>query len=322
MSAERLLSTLRSDPRHADALVQLFLDDLLDRPVAELVEPDWLADRVVEGFRASVEEPRTRAWIEARIQDALTQLAGTRGTLRDVVPPEVSRSVGQSLRRHYVPNKTVLMALVDHRAVIDLLREVMTHSITDYAQNFKVPGKSALKGSLGSTRLAQWAGAATVAAKMVGSEVERQLEGKVRKYVDGAIRHALELSVDHVCDPNRVDDWADMRGDAWNVLLDVDAKTWHAELVKLGPETLVDEIHVVLKQVAHNEGTRDQIRDALQAGLDQAGQDTVRSFLDESGLEDTWRPHLETLMGDRVRAVVQTDAFGSWLQELVQASEE
>ena len=58
--ATLLLSRLRGEPQHMQDLVNLVLEDLLERPLAELVDPQLLGDAVLKGLRSSLKNPGTK----------------------------------------------------------------------------------------------------------------------------------------------------------------------------------------------------------------------------------------------------------------------
>ena len=320
MDADTLVRKLREEPEHLRSLVTLAVDDLLETPVEELVDPQWLGERLTKGFRASARDPQTKDWIRARVQDARKRLDQESGPLLYRVPTELVSPVKDLLRRPYEPDPVILRALIDHRATRALFRDVLTHTITDYAKSVKMPegASSAIKSTgLGRSRLAAWAGAAKVAAEMVGSEVEKRLEGRVQKYVDEAIGKAIELTVQHACDPKNTPAFADMRADAVDVLLAFPVETWKKELDKEDLDGLIDDLHRALDAIVHSEAFEEQVVSVLQLSVDEGRGQTARAFLAGSGLEDTWRDSLEQILNERAGAFVQTSAFEGWLTQLM-----
>ncbi len=309
-----ILERLRGEPERVEALVALAMDDLLSRPLPELVDPAWLSERLAEGLRASASDARTEAWIRQRIDAARGQLEGQTRRPREALPEEIVAAARDLLRRPYVPEEDLVGRLLDHRAVGNLLREVLQTALLDFAARMRPPAppRAAARG-----RLSKLVGVAQEVAGVVGQGVERQLEGKVRAFVDGAIASSVSRMVKHLCSPDRAEELAEWRSDALDVLLDVPVDRWLLELDKLDPEGLVTDLAALLRAVAESEGLAEQIRIALEAALDGAGGRSARDFLEGSGLEEGWRPHLEALVVERVRAVVAAPAFAEWLEDLM-----
>ncbi|MED5372724.1 MAG: hypothetical protein VX899_17030 [Myxococcota bacterium] len=312
VDAEVLINRLRQEPQHMEALVDLVLEDLLERPLAELVDPEPMADALVAGMRASVDQDETREWLRDQVRAALERVRQEPGTLMHRVPMDALPPVKDLLSRPYSPDPHMLRALVDHKAMRNLMRVVLTASLTDFASMIKPP-----TANLGKGRLAQWAGAATVAAKMVGSEVERQLEGRIQTFVDGAISHAIGNAVNHMAKPENAKEYGQMRSDMVDVALAFPVKMWVAELDKLDPDALIDDVHALLKVAVHSSELESMLRDGLQQLVDEQGSQSARSFLAGSGLEQSWRPPLQELLLKQSRQVVESPAFAAWLSALV-----
>ncbi|MCB9763404.1 MAG: hypothetical protein H6739_26795 [Alphaproteobacteria bacterium] len=318
--ADTLLRRLREDERHLQALVTLAVDDLMSRPVEELVDPAWLSERLVEAMRSSASDKRTREWIRGRLDEVRQRAGKEQGTLAQRVSPQLVRAVKDLLRRPYTPDPALVRAIIDHRAMRNLIQDLLQTTLTEYARKVQEPTRGAvqaLKSSpLGRSRLAQLAGAAGVAARVVGSEVERQLEGRIREFVDGAISRSIDLSVTHFCAPEHARDVADWRADSVDVVLWFPVETWRREFDKLDPEQLIDDLAELLVALANAEGFTEQLRGLLEQAVREAGGATARDFLSGSGLEEEWRPHLEALALERMRAFVATEGFEAWLRAL------
>lgn len=321
--ADQLLRTLRQDDTHLRALVALGVEDLLQRRVEELVQPEWLAQRVAEGLKASADDERTREWIRERIADLRGRLEHEDGAPLQRLNPELIEPIKELLARPYSPDAKVLLALLDHAAMRELVRDVLVHTLQAYARQLRVPdgAKQAIRSSgLGRSRLAAWAGAAKVAANMVGSEVERRVEGRVHEFVDEAIGSAIEVGVRHICDPKHAVGFGRMRADGVDTLRSLPASTWVTELDKLEIEAVIDDVHALVQGLANSADTAEQLARLLTAVVEEAGDKTAKDFLAGSGLEDGWRPQLEDLALERARAFVATPAFEGWLRGLCDSS--
>jgi len=321
--ADQLLASLRQDDEHLRRLVSLATNDLLQRRVDELVDPEWLADRIAEGLRASADDDRTREWIQRRVTDFRERLQAEPGAPLERVDPELVEPLRELLARPYSPSPEVLLTLLDHAAMRELVREVLLNTLQAYAKHLKVPdaAKQAIRSTrIGRSRLATWAGAARVAANMVGQEVEKRVEGRLYDFVDGALSDAIEIGVLHLCDPNKAEEFGRMRVDGLDSLRSLPAATWAAELDRLPMDTIIDDLHALVQNLARSPDTSRQLASLLTTVVAEAGERSARDFLDGSGLEDGWRPQLEELALERARAIVATEAFEGWLRELCDSS--
>ena len=312
--ADRALNRLRTDPQHVESLVGLVVEDMLSRPVSELVEPAWISERLVDGLRASATDARTEAWIRARLDDARAQLAEQVSRPRESLPAELIDATRDLIRRPYIPDRDLMRRLMDHYAVGNLLREVLHKALLDFATRFKAPTPKLSP----TNRLSKLVGVAQEVAGVVGHGVEKQLEGRVRAFVDGAIAGSVARMVDHLCSPERAGELADWRSDGLDVILDVPVDRWLIELEKLDPDGLVTDLAALIRAVANTEGLTGQVEAVLSAAVAEAGDRSARDFLEGSGLEEGWRPHMEALATERAVAVVRTDAFEGWIRGVLE----
>jgi hypothetical protein len=310
-----ILRRLREEPNRVGQFVNLLVEDLLSRPVRQIVDPAWLAPRFVEGFRATVKESRTEQWVQAQVATALSRAQKEAGTLRERVPVELIVPAKQLASRAYQPDRILVRAILDHKAMHKLLREVLLQTLTEFGRSLK-PASGAGRPPKKRGAFGQLLGAATDVASVVGGAMEKQVEGKVREFVDGAIHRSLDLTVNAVCAEDFVPDFAEWRAGILDSLLDVDFEKYLDEIEKLDPDGLVNEISALLRGLAAWEGLGDQVESLLVAVVEEAGDARLRDFLAGSGLEEEWRPQVEEFLVDRARDFVSTDAFGDWLEEL------
>ena len=315
--ADEILQRLRERPDHLDALVTLAVDDLLARPLREVLDPAWVASTAVEGLRASASDERTEAWIRARIDEARARAGQEHGRAGDLLTPDLVEAVKELLRRPYVPDRELVGRFVHHRAVHELVRDMLEHALVEFGQKTRAVVPQQLPKSLGRSRFGKLVSAATDVAGAVGSEVERQLEKRVKVFVDGAIRASVDRMADHLVAVERAKDLGDWRADGFQVLLDLSVDDWLAELDKLDPDGLVTDLATLLRAVARMERLEDQLRSLLASAVEEAGDVSAGEFLAGSGLEESWRPPLESLARERVKAFVATPAFAGWVADLV-----
>ena len=61
-----------------DRLVDLLLDDVLSRPVSELVDPAWLARQLAASAKSAAADPQVEAWFRERVKDARARVPAGR----------------------------------------------------------------------------------------------------------------------------------------------------------------------------------------------------------------------------------------------------
>lgn len=301
-----------------EALSAALVDHLLDRPVADLVDPALIADLVVTTLEATVENPTTDAWIRRRINELRERVPA--GRLRGRVPDDIVGPLEALLERPYPPDQQLVRRLLRHEAVERLFKDTLVAGIASFARKLRAPpvGHSALRG-LGRLKDSFGEGMRESLLGGLSHELERQAETKAREYVDGAIQAVMDEVARHLCAPEHA-----ARQGAWRVyvvetFLDLDLSTLAGELDKLDPDSLVDTARAILRALVRRGELRDEIRAGLTTLAREAGDRPVRATLAEAGLEEgAWRPGMEAMLTREARSFGGSPAFRAWLGRMVE----
>lgn len=317
-NADRMLARLRGEPDQVEALVELALDHLLARPMAELVDPRWLAKAVSDGVRASARSPEFERWVATRVEQALGRVDGLSGTLGDKLPVTLLGPLEQALGRHYQPDHELVRALLDHPSTRAILGEILQANVLEFGKRMRtmMADATSMSGRGGGGLASRLAGVAKGVASAVGSELERQLEPKVKSFVDDILGVAVEMLVDRVSSEAFAPDFASWRIDVLHAFMNQPVDRLVAERHKYPPEDFAADAAAILRALAAWRSLADQLEAALDELLREHGQVSAREFLDGSGLEDAWRPQLHQAMCEMAREVVETEAFATWLERL------
>jgi hypothetical protein len=314
----RMLARLRGEPARVEALVELALDHLLARPMAELVDPLWLAKAISDGVRASARSPEFERWVATRVEQALGRVDGLAGTLGDKLPVTLLGPLEQTLGRPYQPDRELVRALLDHPSTRAILAEILQANVLEFGKRMRAMMTDAT-GSAGRASgglASRLAGVAKGVASAVGGELERQLEPKVKSFVDDILGVAVEMLVDRVSSEEFAPEFASWRVDVLHAFMNQPVDRLVAERHKYPPEDFAADAAAILRALAAWRSLADQLEAALDELLREHGQVSAREFLDGSGLEDAWRPQLHQAMCEMAREVIETDAFAAWLEQL------
>lgn len=312
---QRALARLRADPSRADALAAMLVEETLARPVREIVDPGWLAAAVADGIRQAAASDELEGWVRSRLSETLSRADRVTGTLADHLPVTLLGPLETALGRDLTLDPRLVAALIDHPSLRDLVAAMLQESLLDFGQRLRslVPDGAALPGARLRSRLAE---VTRGVAGAVSGELERQLEQRVRTYVDGALGRAIDLAVERFSSPRWAPEMARWRVDVLHALLQHPLEELVAERHKYPPELFAADLTALLRALA----SWRRLGEALQVGLEQAfqqvGDQAVRDWLAGSGLEETWRPKLEVLLARRLREVVATEAFARFFAAL------
>lgn len=298
---ERTLARLKNGG--IDAFVDLLLNDLLDRPVVELVDPDWLAARLAEATRSAAADPQVESWFRDRVTDARRRVPQG----RPQVPPEILDPLRALLARPYVPDRALVGRLLDHEAVRLLLRSLFQDLLIGFVKKLKAPLPAAARSPLNLGGLKRF-GEGVLGA--VGHELEAQVDGKAREFMDAGIGRLVDQLADHLCDPQRTRDFGDWRAHGVDVLLGTDMKVLAGEVEKLDPESLVATGAALVRGIANRPELPTELAAIIRAATEATEGRTARSLL--GGLEQHGIDAVRDVLVQRGRAVVETRAFAAW----------
>jgi hypothetical protein len=299
----------------ADRFVDLLLDDLLDRPFRDLVDPGPVSHQLTVALRAAANEPRLETALRERLDQLRTKVP--EGPL--ALPAEIREPLRRVLTRPYVPNREIVVRLLDHVAVHALFKHIFLDLLVAFAKKLRPPVPStglgsALGGLGGRSPLGALGKIGGGVLGAVGEEVERQVEQKAREFLDNAMHRLVERAADEICDPDHGDEYGAFRRHIVDTLAGTDAKVLASEVEKLDPEALVGTGVALLRAWANREETSGEVQRALSALLDDSGDRTAREVL--GGAEDATIGLVRDLLRQRARALVETPAFAAWWDEM------
>ncbi len=304
----------------ADRLADLLLDDVLNRPLADLFDAEWAARQLAAAARTAAHDRKLEEMLRGRIQELRKQVPA--GHLP--IPAAVRQPVEQLLQRSFLPDRLLVGRLLDHETAQLLLKATFQDMLISFARRLKpvLPGKppgfSGFSGSLG--RLSKL-GEGVMGA--VGHEVERQVEEKAREFMEAGVHRLVMTMADHLCDPRFAHNYGQWRLHAFDVVLSTDMRLLAGEIEKLDPDALVKTGAAITRALVDRPALDADFRAILDTVLKQTGDRSLRDLLTEAGgseLSDQGILALRDLLRERLRAVIETPAFALWWQEIVEGT--
>lgn len=322
-AAHKTLERLRDEPRWLESLVEMGLDHVLARPIAELIDHQWLAKAVSDGIRASARSSEFERWVETRVEQALARVDALEGVLGDKLPVTVLGPLEQALGRPYQPDSELVRTLLDHPSMRTIIREILQANLLEFGKRMRsmMPDPSAMSAMSklpGGGLASRLAGVAKGMASAVGGELERQLEPKVKIFVDDILGVTVDMMVERISSDAFVPEFVSWRIDVLHSLLAQPIDRLVAERHKYPPKDFAADVTAILQALAAWRGLGDQIAEMLTELIREHGQVSAREFLDGSGLEDAWRPALQRALSEQVRDFVATEEFAGWLEDLLE----
>lgn len=321
MDAATLAQRLK-DPAAVEALAELSLNAVLDAPMARLV-PEELAVRAarlaVEGW---LQSPQAVPALQKLVEDAFNELQRDGRKLRDVMLPDLQRTVTSLLERPYSPDRRLVLTVIDRPPMRELIRGLLLQTVLDFGKKVTSPVAGMAKSLGGLARFAVDTAKARsgTLGSMVGAvsgEVERQLEKRAIDFVDASMSGVFGELADSVSDPKRAHEAAELRVAFFEGVLELTLPQLARELSNLdvpgGAEVLRDGLNRWVGSPASDAAFKDF---AARLTKREGGR-SLRAVLEESGQLQTFRAIGKESVAARISEVVATPEFGAWLAALM-----
>lgn len=312
-AASAVLATLRDDQsRWLGRLAELAVDELLARPLPELVSRDEL----MEALDAALAPELTTAVIGRYLRPAAARErqrgAESGERVGAIVPAALTPKILDVARAPFPLNPDIIEDFVDQGAVRTMLGAVVREAIVGFVGRSKMAGlggAASLVGSIGKGLLGG-----------MGRGIEQQLERAVSDFIDQSMarltRKVVELAVSERGQALQ----GEMRADLAARALKSRLSLYYEELAKLPDEQIWALVPPIL---AHNVA-REPLRGAIEKEIDlaltaEAGR-PAQELLQELGALERSRALAVEALTRALAQVVGGEAFGRWLEELLDSS--
>jgi len=322
------MGTEKLDDAALAKLLDLSFDFLCTRKLDELVDPE----RVMAAIDDIVTEPRAAAYhrrITVPMRERLLERAKNSTVLLGAwLPAEAKDRIAELLGRpEPIPQKWIDSA-VSSEAVRDQIREALRESISNFIKNAgsSLSGGGGGGGGAGGALLGAFgmgARAFGAAGKAVlggfGDELQKQMQDRVKDFVDGAVGGVQDRIAKKLADPKTAEEIGKRRKKGFLKMLErteaeagkLFAKGPHAEIDKLTPSIVVHN--------AQRKELRAAIKEEVSAVVTELSTQTIGELLDEVGAREILRASLHAQVLPLMKAAVATPAFGAWWAALTEA---
>ncbi len=317
--------------RLADGLLDRFaalaVDDLLGRPARELVASPAVAAALAEAIRLAAAHPATDAGLRAEARRLLARAASPshpRARLRRRIPREVTDPLRTFLAEPWVPERDLVLRLLDHEAMRSLVQEVLQESVVGFARRIRslapdrLPAlRRAVRGTPVGEGLSRLRAIGSGMVSAVGSEIEGHVEQRAREFVAMGVRAALLHVATLLTDPGRSGTLADWRAHLLDAVLDTEDAAWAREARKTDPEHLSAAVVRGLRGLAARRDLEALLGDLLARPVDPWAEGTLGERLEAAGLLEPFRQAATAILRERAARLVEGAAFRDLLDDLL-----
>ena len=326
-TADKALKKLRRKGKGSASveLAGVIVDDLLARPLRELVQPQDVAERSMELLAGLAEADEIEAMVVDRLDRWLDHMTAEEGTLRDWTPGSAPQRLRELVAAARASDPDATLKMLDHEAMRGLVRKVLRETLSNFVKRLKSPVSdnrllSGVRKRASDVR--KRAGRFTSAPrKLVGGlgegmmgavsdEMERQMQRRVGDFVDQAVGGVMRRIADHVTDPSHQEQFGEMGAAVVDITLDTPSRDAAAYLAGIDRDALAAFVRAEAAGLVGSELLRERIELLCEDEL--TGEPTLGEYLDRRNILEPWRDWAVAVVADRTRALVATDAFEAW----------
>jgi len=240
----------------AHHLAEVLLDGCMGRPLQTLLPPTLCAELGRAVALAVLRDPQA----DVRLAQGLT-LAQSRlrrvPTLRSLLSADAVLLLQELARTPYVPERTLLVALLSRPPFRRLNRELMLGTLVDYTRRIRStlsdPNAGRNLGMLGrlATQAVQRGTAAVGAvasgvASVVTDELERQMQRRAAEFAEGAVDELVARLAATLTDPTRTAEHIELKLALLDFALDLRGEALANELGRSQPLRVASQLRSTL----------------------------------------------------------------------------
>lgn len=312
---------LGEDPERRGALAEVILDYLFTRRLGDFVrlrdyvDTPAVADAIAGGYREFVRREETRRLIAEGINASIDSAGSLDGTLRDVIPEDLTDHLKDLVGREYRANEVLIRNMIEHPTMRIVIRNVLQETLREFVDRTGewIEESGRLPGVKGAWNLFLRAfGMARSFTKQFSEEYERRIEEHIETFVDDMIDESIEKMILQLTSEGMVPRLSEWRRDLVDVLLDQPIERYLEEFRKFEPEESLDDVGEMVLVMAEWDRSPELVEALLVSGLDQLENRTLEELLEVAGIHNAARSKVADLLENQLSGFLDSDLFTSW----------
>lgn len=326
--AEKALKRLQEpDSLALSELSSLVVAHVSSKPLREIIPPAWTAQQFKLSIEALTNGDQAKNWLQKEWHAAIERGLNEERHAGTWAPKEATELVREVLARPLQPSEELVERFLDQAAVRNMIKLVLEDAIRRFAQRAKriddgvlggIGGKVARRGrSLGKGLLGRRASdMAENLVHSVADEVEQAFERRIGEFLEGATQRSMKTIAREMSDPKNAEAMVQFRHAIFDAALSAPVKDWAKELDGLEMDEIAEVLQRNLNKWVNKEHFETQMTRQLNSVLDEAGDGSLRAWLEPLDLAEPWTNATTSLVRDHLQTLVQTDAFVTWWARL------
>ena len=301
-----------------DTLVGHTLDYLLEQPIYSMLDTSFVQKQILLTLRTVTQGEQTEIWAK-EILDQLRTL-----TPEEVpkIDKELLEPIEEILSFPFALDEEICLKLMEHETIEEMMREVLTDTIEEFATKIKSITESATPSNVskgfGAFKSLRDKALKSTPLGSITQLIEKQIQYKTQEHITKSIYSSIIKTASLLSAQKNRQKQGEFRLHVLSIFLDMPVSMILEQVDSFGTERFVRILSTFLSRLASNEAFQEGLTKALEQTMEMWGDKTLRSLLEESGMGEAWREDTQPLISNIARGFVQTSEFKSWLEELVQ----
>ena len=324
MDATTLRQKLRddSDGGPLDRLAGLAVEQALDTLLVALVPPARLARGAKLALAGWLRSEDALPALTRAVDEIASRAAGDRRRLGEALPDELRHAARELARRPVVPDRQLVLTVIDRPPVRRLVRGLLLNALLDFGHQMSAPLGGVAQGLSGLAKYAfdtakLYSGGIGAAVGAVSDEMERQLQKRATEYADAGLAGVFAQIADAVSSPQRAAEAAELRVAVAEGVLELTLLQLSRELVAADVPGAAAIVRKALSRWLRSSEADSTLARWAEQLLAREGGRTLREVLHELGLVEVVQRLGREALRARMGALVASDPFAAWLAELL-----
>jgi hypothetical protein len=307
--AARVSSEAAVPARREDQLIHLLADDVLARPIGELVAPRAAAEQFRRMLVAICASDAAILRILAPVLAYAEAVHEEKARVRDLLPPEIQATLHDLAEYEYTPDRHVVSRLLASDPVKQFMRDLVAESIDAFSSKLKAP----LAGIMGLGKAAAETAKSRTGAlgALMGAAQDRLSRGS-SDVIDAALDALLARLVDQLCDPKHAREQAALRTALLDSALALRARDVARELERARPMDVAEIIREHVGAWAARPEAVDDVVKLLDAAIAADFAQPLGEAAQAWGIHAAVKAALVDGLGRLLLPFLRSPAFVAW----------
>lgn len=316
MNADALFEKIQGSA--LDVLVCDVLDYLLEQPIHSLLETSFVQKQILLSLQTFSHGEQTERWAK----DMLDQLRSMAPQEVPVLDTDLLEPIQELLGFPFALDEDICLAMMQHEAIEDLMRAVLTETIEEFATKIKAITQNAaptnVSKGLGAFRSLTDKALKSTPLGGIAQLLEKQLQFKTQEHITKSISSSIAKTASLLAAKENRIQQGSFRIHIFSTLLQTPVSVILEQVDALGTERFVQLVSTFLGRLSQNVAFQEGLSQALEQSMSLWGDKSLRTILDESGMGEAWREDTQPMLTAIAHNFIQTETFRSWLNNLVE----